>query len=204
MALQAEVKLSPNRLLLDGVDMFFAVLPDEDARAEMIRTGERFVRSHRLSGSLVDIERLHLKLAPIGRPDRLREPPEGALLAAAEAVRARAFRITLDCAMRFSTPRRDGRFPFVLCSDKPTTDTAFNLRRALADAQYGQGLLVPGVSSYLPHVTLLYGQGLEVVEQPIPPLSWLAREFVLIRRFFGQSRHEVMGRWPLDQSDLSE
>jgi len=204
MDLQAEFKLSPSRLLLDGVNMFFAVLPDEDAKAEIIRIGERFVKSHRLGGSSVDIERLHVTLTPIGKPDRLRQPLEGALLAAAEEVQVNAFRITLESAMRFSNAGKDGRFPFVLCGDTTTTEAALKLRKALAEAQYKQGLLVPGVSSYLPHVTLLYGQGLEAIEQPIPPISWMAREFVLIRSFFGQSKHEVMGRWPLPPPDTSE
>lgn len=198
MDLQASFKLSPNRLLLDGVNMFFALQPDEEAKAEIIRIGERFVKSHRLGGASVDIDRLHITLTPIGKPDRLRQPLEGALLAAAENVRMKAFDVTLDSAMRFSNASADGRFPFVLCADAPSTQATLNLRKALAQAQYAQGLFVPGVSSYMPHVTLLYGHGVEAIEQPIPPISWRAREFMLIRSFFGQSRHEVMGRWPLD------
>jgi 2'-5' RNA ligase len=197
----APFTLSPNRLLLDGVNMFFALLPDEEAKAEIIRLGERFVKSHRLGGASVDIHRLHVTLTPIGKPDRLRQPLEGALMAAADNVRIKAFEVTLDSAMRFSNAGADGRFPFVLCADASTTHTALDLRKALAQAQYAQGLFVPGVSSYMPHVTLLYGQGMEAIEQPIPPIRWNAREFVLIRSFFGQSRHEVMGRWPLGAED---
>jgi 2'-5' RNA ligase len=200
MDLQTPSKLNPNRLLLDGVNMFFALLPDEEAKAEIIRIGERFVKSHRLGGSSVDIDRLHVTLTPIGKPDRLRQPLEGALLAAADNVRVTEFDVTLDSAMRFSNAGTDGRFPFVLCADAPTVETALTLRKALAHAQYAQGLFVPGVSSYMPHVTLLYGQGLEAIEQPIPPIRWRAREFVLIRSFFGQSKHEVMGRWSLGAS----
>jgi len=198
---QAEFKLSPSRRLLDGVNMFFAILPDKEAKAEIIRIGERFVKSHRLGGSSVDIDRLHITLSPIGKPDRLRQPLEGALLAAAEEVRVKEFKITLDSAMRFSSAGKDGRFPFVLCADTLTTEVTLKLRKALADAQYAQGLHVAGVSSYLPHVTLLYAQGVEAIEQSIPPISWMAREFVLIRSFFGQSKHEVMGRWPLGSGD---
>ena len=201
MDLQAEFKLSPSRQLLDGVNMFFAVLPDEEAKAEIVRIGERFVKSHRLGGSSVDFDRLHVTLTPIGKPDRLRQPLEGALLAAAEGVQVKPFEVTLDSAMRFSNPGKDGRFPFVLCADASTTEVMLTLRKALANGQYAQGLHVAGVSSYLPHVTLLYGQGVEAIEQPIPPIRWTAREFVLIRSFFGQSRHEVVGRWPLGLAD---
>jgi 2'-5' RNA ligase len=194
---QDGVTLSPSRQLLGGVNMFFAILPDDQAKAEIIRIGERFVKSHRLGVSAVDIDRLHVTLAPVGKADRLQQPMESALIAAGEAVRVKRFDVTLDSAMRFSNQADDGRFPFVLCADTATVRSALALRKSLADAQYAQGLMVAGVSSYLPHVTLLHGHGIDAVEQPIPPISWTAREFVLIRSFFGQSRHEIMARWPL-------
>jgi 2'-5' RNA ligase len=204
MDLQTEFKLPHDRQLLDGVNMFFAVLPDQEARAEIIRIGERLVKSHRLAGSSIDIDRLHVTLTPIGKPDRLRQPLEGALLAAAEAVRITPFKVALDSAMRFSNAGKDGRFPFVLCADSSTTEAALRLRKALAEAQYAQGLHVAGVSSYLPHMTLLYAPSVDAIEQPIPPISWTAREFVLIRSFFGHSKHEVMGRWALVPADPEE
>jgi 2'-5' RNA ligase len=201
---QTELKLSHGRQLLDGVNMFFALLPDQEAKAEIMRIGERLVQSHRLGRSSVEIDRLHVTLTPIGKPDRLRQPLEGALLAAAEAVRITPFKVTLDSAMRFSNAGKDGRFPFVLCADSSTTEVALRLRKALAEAQYAQGLHVAGVSSYLPHVTLLYASGVDAIEQPIPPISWTAREFVLMRSFFGQSKHEVMGRWALIPANPEE
>lgn len=197
MESQDRVRLSPSRQLLGGVDMFFAILPDQEARAEIIRIGERFVKSHRLGNGIVDIDRLHVTVTPVGKPDRLQQPLEGALIAAGDAVHMTSFEVTLDSAMRFSNQAPDGRFPFVLCADTSTVQSALSLRKALADAQYAQGLMVAGVSSYLPHVTLLHGHGIDAVEQPIPPIKWTAREFVLVRSFFGQTRHEVMARWPL-------
>lgn len=198
MELQSTVQRSPSRQLLDGVNLFFAILPDERAKAEIIRTGERFVKSHRLGASAVDADRLHVTVTPVGKPDRLLQPMESALIAAGDAVQIKRFEVTLDVAMRFSNQVEDGRYPFVLCVDPPTTRSAFALRKSLAEAQYAQGLLVAGVSSYLPHVTLLHGLGIEAVEQPIPPISWVAREFVLMRSFFGESKHEVVARWPLE------
>lgn len=198
MELQDRPPLSPSRQLLGGVNMFFAILPDDEAKEKIICTGERFIKSHRLGGGAVNIDRLHVTVTPIGKPDRLQQPLEGALLAAGAAVHIKSFEVTLDSAMRFSNPDGDGRFPFVLCADTPTVKSALTLRKSLAEAQYAEGLHVAGVSIYLPHVTLLHGQAIDAFEQPIPPISWQAREFVLIRSFFGQSRHEVMARWPLD------
>lgn len=131
----------------------------------------------------------------MGKPDRLRKPLEMALLDAGDAVRSACFDITLDTAMRFTA--RNGQFPFVLCADLDTIQSALRLRQSLASEQADAGLQVTGVSSYLPHVVLLESHAIEAIEEAITPIQWRAREFVLVRSFFGQSRHQVIGRWPL-------
>jgi 2''-5'' RNA ligase len=190
------ISTSPPRTeLAPGINYFFAVLPDDVARSEIASVGERFRKSHRIGGSLIGIESLHLSLCPMGKPERLRQPLESALLAAAGEVRAKGFVAALDSAMRFSA--RDGRFPFVLCADTATTESALQLRKVIAAAQSRVGLQVSGVSSFLPHVTLLQGHAVDSIEESITPIQWQVHEFVLIRSFFGQSRHEVIGRWSL-------
>jgi 2'-5' RNA ligase len=171
------------------------VLPDDLARSEIVGVGERFRKSHRVSGSPVGTDDLHLSLCPMGKPERLRQPLESALLAAAGEVRAMGFVATLDSAMRFSA--KDGQFPFVLCADTATTASALQLRKAIAAAQARVGLQVGGVSSFLPHVALLQGHAVDTIEESITLIHWHVHEFVLIRSFFGQSRYEVIGRWPL-------
>jgi len=181
--------------LAPGINYFFAVLPDDHARSEIVSVGERFRKSHRVNGSPISIDGLHLSLCPIGKPERLRQPLESALLAAAGEVHAVGFIATLDSAMRFSA--KDGQFPFVLCADTATTESALQLRKAIAAAQAHVGLHVSGVSSFLPHVTLLQGHAVDAIEESISPIHWRVHEFVLIRSFFGHSKNEVIGRWPL-------
>jgi 2'-5' RNA ligase len=53
------------------------------------------------------------------------------------------------------------------------------------------------VSSFHPHVALQSGPAIDAIEESITPIQWRAEEFVLIRSFFGQSSHEIVGRWPL-------
>lgn len=188
--------------LAPGINYFFAVLPDDHARSEIFGVGERFRKSHRVSGSPVAIDGLHMALCPMGKPERLRQPVEAALLAAATEVAAGSFIVALDSAMRFSA--RDGQFPFVLCTDTTTTAAALNLRKAIAAAQLREGLQVSGVSSFLPHVTLLHGHAVDAIEESISPIRWRTDEFVLIRSFFGQSMYEVIGRWPLAREAAPE
>ena len=104
--------------------------------------------------------------------------------------------------MRFSA--RNGQFPFVLCADGATTAAALVLRQAIATAQLRVGLRVSGVSSFLPHVSLLHGHAVDTIEESIAPVQWPVREFVLIRSFFGESRPQVIGRWPLSTAPEPE
>ncbi len=181
---------------LEGSSFFFAMIPPVQTKTKILLAGERFRQSHRLIGSRVDVDRLHMALCPLGRAERLRKPVESALLEAAAEVRVAPFEIVLDSAMRFSSSQ-DGHYPFVLCADDASGKSLARLRRAIAEAQYRAGLYVPGVSHFLPHITLLYGYLIGSVQESIPPIAWLAREFVLIRSYFGYLRHEIIGRWPL-------
>ena len=180
----------------EGTHFFFALKPDDKATSEIARACERFRKSHRLIGSPVDSGEFHLTLVDMGRPERLRQPVESALVAAAESVSVESFEVSLDSAVRLSAAK-DGNFPFVLCADNACSSWAMKLRVAIAEAQRRFGLQVLGVSNYLPHVTLLRGNAIDTVAESMPPIRWNAHEFVLIRSFFEQSRHEVIGRWPL-------
>lgn len=186
--------------LAAGINYFFAVLPDDRTRAEIAGVAERFRKAHRVSGSPIGIDGLHLSVCPVGKPERLRQPLETALLTAAATVRVTGFAVTLESAMRLSA--RDGQFPFALCADSSTTASALELRKAIAAAQLQVGLRVSGVSSFMPHVTVQHGHLIDAIEESITPIHWQVSEFVLIRSFFGQSRNEVIGRWPLAQEPV--
>jgi 2'-5' RNA ligase len=185
----------PPAEIASGIDYFFALRPDSRARAEIAGAAARFRRAQRASGVPVPIDNLHLSLCPMGRPERLRQPLEHAMLAAGAAVRAKAFVVTLDTAMRCIPT--GGQFPFVLCIDQAAAEATLRLRKAIAEAQRAQGLRVNGVSSFHPHVALQSGPAIDAIEESITPIQWRAEEFVLIRSFFGQSSHEIVGRWPL-------
>jgi len=181
--------------LTAGINYFFAVLPDDEVRADIADIAERFRKSHRVNGIPVAVDNLHLGLCPMGKVERPKLPLEAALLAAAAKVQARGFQITLDSAMRFTA--KDGQFPFVLCADGGSMQAALEVRKVIAAAQLEVGLRVSAVSSFMPHVTLQHAHLIDAIEESIPPIRWPVRDFVLIRTFFGHSRHEVVGRWPL-------
>lgn len=179
----------------NGATFFYALVPDALARTRMLRTGERFQQTHRLIGTPVEDAALHLTLCPAGKPESVFQSLEGSLIAAGDAVAARRFDVSLDAAMRLSL--RDDHFPFVLCCDAASSVTVLGLRRLIAAEQARLGLQVTGISSFMPHITLLRGSSIDAIEQPISPFGWTAATFVLLRSFFGQSRYEVVRSWPL-------
>jgi 2'-5' RNA ligase len=179
-----------------GIGYFFALLPDETTRLELSLITQRLRRAHRLEGMLSAPGDMHLELCPIGRLENPYQPMEPTLLAAGAAVRAHAFALTLDSVMRLSPA--DGRYPYVLAANDASAAAMLGLRLAIARAQVDAGLVLGGVTSFLPHIPLLRGPLADAAEGPIGGVTWQVREFALIRRFFGQLRHEVAATWPLE------
>jgi 2'-5' RNA ligase len=70
------------------------------------------------------------------------------------------------------------------------------LRQALVTAMAGAGLRKQIKTSFTPHMTLSYS-GPDGDEQTVDPIGWTVSELVLIHSLIGQSKHVVLGRWPL-------
>lgn len=179
----------------DGVGYAFALLPDASVRDQLSAIGERLQRVHRIAGTRIAGADLRFELCPMGQPIRAGLPAEPAVLAAGAAVSLSEFTLTLDSATRLRT--HAAQFPLVLKANAAGTAAALELRKAIAAAQAAAGLRVLAVTGFAPYVALMQGATLSTVEELINPIEWHVREFVLIRRFFGGLRHEVIGRWPL-------
>jgi 2'-5' RNA ligase len=168
--------------------LFFAIRPDADAAKEIASLGASLDKQHGIGGQPLRPDRLHITLHVIGEYD---ETPQAAILAArqaGDAVLADAFDVVFDRAMTFVGPKA-----YVLCGREgvePVTAFWLKLGMQLANIQAFKK------SSFTPHMTLSY-RGRTIVEHPIEPIRWTAREFVLINSHVGETYHEVVGRWPL-------
>ena len=168
--------------------LFFAILPDAHAAQEIASLGATLDKRHRIGGQPLRPDRLHITLHVIGEYD---ETPQAAVLAArqaGDAVLADAFDVVFDRAMTFI-----GAKAYVLGGgDGVEQVKAFWLKLGIQLAN----IQPIKKSSFTPHMTLSY-MGRAVVEHPIEPIRWTAREFVLINSHVGDTYHEVVGRWPL-------
>jgi 2'-5' RNA ligase len=167
--------------------LFFAVGPDEDAAARIYQSAGILKRARNFAGELIELDRLHVTLFFLG--GWCEHIVRRAFEAAAE-IRTKPFEVSFDRTASFKG--RSGNYPFVLLGDSGLR-LLMPFRQMLGAAITRNGLRQWASGHFTPHVTLLYGKR-RVKEQPIEPISWTVKEFVLIHSMHG---HVHLGRWPL-------
>ena len=173
--------------------VYFAVLPDANARAEIARLGSRLPRDYRLAEEPFDLNRLHVSLCFLAMHRDFTDALMAKANEAASAVTMRPFSVAFNCMTRFSTG--PGKRPLVLIGDDGVSGlTALQL--ALVAAMRDAGFRRRARASYTPHITLMYGTP-PIDEQMITPIRRTVRDFVLVRSLHGKGRHMHIERWPL-------
>lgn len=168
--------------------LFLAALPDPGTAARIHKLAGVLKRAHQFSGKLIEPARLHVSLFFLGG---LPEQDIEAACAAATDVRMEPFEVLFDRTASFRGKR--GSRPFVLIGEKGL-EQLVSFRRMLSGAMLRRGLRRVAHTNITPHVTLLY-DARAVEEYPIEPISWIVKEFVLIRSLRG---HQHLARWPLE------
>lgn len=188
---------------LDGFDapsrptdrLFFALFPDAAAAQQAGELAAALCRQHGLSGRPLPRERMHVTLAHLGDFVGL---PAGLVRDACQAAASldeRPFDVQLARAGSFVG--RTSRLPLVALGDDGVQALkAFHGR--LDQALRRQGVRRVGGDNFVPHLTLLYDDK-RVPQQAIAPLHWRAVDFALVHSHLGQTRYDILGRWPLRQ-----
>ena len=185
--------LAPGRQAFATIHrLFFALSPDEDTRRAIARVAEGLRQSGSIRGQWLDSARYHMTLHFLGDHEELRPDLIARATAAAAKVATPGFELTLDRLSGF----RGRKPPGVLrCPQDPVPVQGLwdDLRRELALAGFG-GVLE---TSFIPHVTLFYSEGLVPEHEPIVPIRWPVRQFVLVHSLIGKKDHRVLGEWRL-------
>lgn len=182
-----------SRKRADG--LFFALSPDCGLSRRIAQFGARFVRDHRLEGTSLAADRLHVSLQNVGQYPQLPTKFVDAAKKAGDAVVSPPFDLEFHSIMSFAgSPPRDGRprrRPLVILG-RP--DALFDLHQMLGRAMRTNGLRA--TASIVPHMTLHYGPK-PVAMQPIEPIRFAVREFTLIHSLRGLGQHNTLARWRL-------
>jgi tRNA(adenine34) deaminase len=191
---------STEQLSLDGFGpeptgqdrLFFALLPDATAAAQA-RDVARQLPAHAGDTQVLE-EHLHVTLYHLGDHGGLPAPVlEMARRAGAALANFPPFDLRLDRLERFGRP--SGKAPTVLLSSEQAQGIR-NLHAALGAALKANGLGRWRSGSFTPHMTLLWGHQ-EHSARPVFPVTWKVQELVLVHSVLGETRHEILGRWPL-------
>jgi 2'-5' RNA ligase len=167
--------------------LYLGAVPDSDARAKIARLGGVLKRAHRFAGRPIQPDRLHVSLLFLGSrsEDLVRIGQE-----VGTVVRMPTFDVVFDRTVSFRG--KPGQRPFVLVG-RDGCSPLQSLRQQMVEALMRKGVKGWARRAFTPHVTLWYGER-ELAENPIEPIGWTVREFVLIHSLRG---HTHLARWPL-------
>jgi 2'-5' RNA ligase len=162
----------------------------------MASIGEAVRDRYALPGSLRPAKVLHVSLVRVGWASDLSTEAIAMAARAGEMIRAAAFSVTFNRVMTFGGTID---LPIVLRGGDGV-DAFKCLRWSLYSAMKVVGLNVPMPSVFTPHVTLMYSRepGPDMVLAD--PVTWTARELVLVRSRFGETRHDHIDRWSLREN----
>ncbi|SAL21744.1 2'-5' RNA ligase family protein [Caballeronia humi] len=175
--------------------LFFAIYPDAAAAERLSRLAERLRAEYGLKGKPAAPDRFHVTLHHLGAFAGVPEDLVAIACAAASKIMLPPVGVMFDRASSF--PGRRSKSPFVLRAAPDAIDTGLlDLHAALVVELQATGLAIKSNTHYTPHVTLLYDEH-HLPEQAVDPISWIAREFVLVRSLLGRSQYVPLARWPL-------
>jgi RNA 2',3'-cyclic 3'-phosphodiesterase len=191
------------QLSLPGLDaaptdrLFFAIRPDPLGAHRATEIAGRLRSQHALEGKPFGMRRLHVSLHFLGAYAGLPRDIVARGCDAAASLVAAPFEISFDRAGSFAGGA--GQHPLVLFARRAPA-SLIELRRAIGEVAARAGLRGRGPRTYTPHMTLLY-DARSIEGCAVEPVSWTAREFVLIHSLVGRGRHIALGCWPLDGRD---
>lgn len=178
------------------INLFFALRPDRQAAAKAYALAQRHRVDRGLQGRPLAMNRLHITLLSVGvgagpAPKAIME----IAAAVGNSVRLEAFEVSLNHALSFV--RRNGKRSYVLLGEDGVIELMM-LQVALAGAMLKHRDDFRKRPRFVPHMTLLYDD-LQLAGTVVEPISWVAREFVLIESWIGLTKHVVRGRWHLPE-----
>ncbi|MPZ40514.1 MAG: 2'-5' RNA ligase [Rhizobiales bacterium] len=172
--------------------LFFAILPDDATAAWIERCALCWRERLELIGRVIPARRLHISLYGLGEHEALPPMLLEQACRAADAVACAPFDVEFDRCAGF------GGGAIVLYKRCMPALLEFRHRLGIAMKVAPPLAAVVTQRPYTPHVTVLYRQDARPFEeQPIGPIGWTVREFVLVQSLVGRERHIRLGRWPL-------
>lgn len=172
-------------------NLFLAIVPERDVALQAVEIGRDVSQRHGLSKSPRPYELMHVSLNAVGKYADFPEDRVFAVSAAMATVKAAPFEVTFDRVMHFASTSA------VVLGNAVRSEEIMDLHVQLAKEMWAVGLTFTYNPRFTPHMTLFYDEAPVPEHRLAEPVSWIAREFVLIRSVIGRSDYEYVDRWPL-------
>lgn len=172
--------------------LFFALRPDAQATQRIRGLAIEQREAHGLEGKITEDEQLHVTVCFLGSLAKL--PPDAVAVAdvAARNIQLAPFTLTFDRVKSFP-----GSNALVLCREDDCVPLV-QLRNRLLVALARSGRFRLERREFRPHVTLMHDPHLVGLHE-VEPVSWTARELLLMRSHQGLEPYQVLGRYPLEE-----
>lgn len=171
--------------------LFLAIVPERDVALQAVEIGRDVSQRHGLSKCPRPQELMHVSLNAVGKYADFPEDLVFAVSAAMATVKAAPFEVTFDRVMHFASTNA------VVLGNAVRSEEIMDLHVQLAKEMWAVGLTFTYNPRFTPHMTLFYDEASVPEHRLAEPVSWIAREFVLIRSFIGRCEYEYIDRWPL-------
>lgn len=178
-------------------DVYYFLYPPPPVAAVAARlVGAPYLGGLAGRGAPMPEERLHITLQPLGRfADRIPRAVLDLALAVGETVDEPPFDLTLDLLQSRGGAGFGGTLE--LAGRGPAVRELRRFQRGLGNTMRHMGFPADQIrAGFSPHMTLDYAHR-HVARQAIVPIAWAVTQFFLVDSLYGQGRHEVLARWPL-------
>jgi 2'-5' RNA ligase len=175
----------------DPGTVYFAFKPEPDVISQTVSVGNHLCAEHELTGR-VRPSVLHMTICAIGYFPMLPEGRVETALEVANRLVAKPFEMILNRVRTY--PNGKEKPPLVAFADNGVSRIDLFRYALIADLRRN-GFNVPKKLPD-PHMTLFYDYRV-IAGEPIDPIRWVVRDFVLVHSIYGEGRHELLGQWPL-------
>ena len=172
-------------------NLLLAIVPERDVGLQAAEIGRTVSQRHRLSTGFRSHDRMHVSLNAVGKYADFPEDIVFAVSAAMATVKAAPFEVTFDRVMHVASANA------VVLGNAVRSEEIMDLHVQLAKEMWAVGLTFSYNPRFMPHMTLLVDAAPVAEHRLVEPVSWIAREFVLIRSVTGKSGYDYIDRWPL-------
>ncbi|MBT9553781.1 MAG: 2'-5' RNA ligase family protein [Hydrogenophaga sp.] len=183
-------------------DLYVMLHLPEDVAQVIVHLQRQLKATHPSPSKPMDPDRLHATLVPLGSYEQ-RIPLDVLRVAqkTGSLLDEMPFRVSFDTLQSRGPQREFGTVE--LAGHGSGVQPLRRLRRQLVEALRQAGWPPAWIRhSYYPHITVDYRHE-PVGVRRIQPLTWEVTEVQLIDSHYGEGRHEVLARWPLQDRQPS-